>query len=213
MPSSKLRIPLLRFLMSFAVLLALALTLATLSACTTPAAPTPKAVAAIKPSQVIPIQQLDRGVLILMPLDKVAFDFGKATITAVEAHEFLDRVGSILKDKTTARIALEGHTDNVGSRALNQGLSDERAASVRRELARRGVEDLRMTTAGFAFDKPAAPNDTEMGRKENRRVELIVLGETVANITKGEPEGSFEVAFSRLKSAVDAGAARPAKDN
>jgi len=84
---------------------------------------------------------------------------------------------------------------------------------VRRELARRGVEDLRMTTAGFAFDKPAAPNDTEMGRKENRRVELIVLGETVANITKGEPEGSFEVAFSRLKSAVDAGAARPAKDN
>jgi hypothetical protein len=67
-----------------------------------------------------------------------------------------------------------------------------------------------MSTAGFAFDRPVAPNDSEVGRKENRRVELIILGETVANITRGEPEGSFEVAFSRLKATLDAGGLRPA---
>lgn len=175
-------------------------------------APPPKPVVQIKPSQVIPIKQIDRGVLIVMPVEKVAFDFGKATITVVEAHEFLDRVAAILRDKTTARIVLEGHTDNVGTRPLNQSLSEDRAATVRRELARRSVEDTRMNTAGFAFDKPVAPNDSEAGRKENRRVELIILGETVANITRGEPEGSFEEAFSRLKAALEAGGLNPTKD-
>lgn len=174
--------------------------------------PPPQPMVQIKPSQVIPIKQIDRGVLIVMPVERVAFDFGKATITAVEAHEFLDRVGAILKDKTTARIVLEGHTDNLGTRPLNQTLSEERAATVRRELARRGVDDPRMSTAGFAFDKPVAPNDTEGGRKENRRVELIILGETVANITRGEPEGSFEVAFSRLKASLESGGLSPTKD-
>lgn len=194
-------------------LLSVALAVWGLAGCASHApSPAPRPVAQIKPSQVIPIQQIDRGVLIVMPVEKVAFDFGKATITAVEAHEFLDRVAAILKDKTTARIVLEGHTDNLGARPLNQTLSEDRAASVRRELARRSVEDLRMTTAGFAFDKPVAPNDSEPGRKENRRVELIILGETVANITRGEPEGSFEVAFSRLKAALEAGALSPTKD-
>jgi outer membrane protein OmpA-like peptidoglycan-associated protein len=182
-----------------------------LAGCATQAPP-PKPAAPIKASQVIPIMQIDRGVLIVMPVEKVAFDFGKATITAVEAHEFLDRVGAILKDKTTARVVLEGHTDNLGARALNQSLSEDRAATVRRELARRSVDEPRMSTAGFAFDKPVAPNDSEAGRRENRRVELIILGETVANITRGEPEGSFEVAFGRLKAALEAGGLSPAKD-
>lgn len=183
-----------------------------LAGCASPPPPPVKPTVRIKPSQVIPIQQIDRGVLIVMPVDKVAFDFGKATITAVEAHEFLDRVAAILKDKTAARVLLEGHTDNVGARSLNQTLSEDRAASVRRELARRSVDDSRMGTAGFAFDKPVAPNDTEAGRRENRRVELIILGETVANITRGEPEGSFEAAFSRLKAALESGGLSPTKD-
>jgi outer membrane protein OmpA-like peptidoglycan-associated protein len=184
----------------------------TLAGCASKAPPPPvvKAPATpVKTSQIIPIQQIDRGVLIVMPVEKVSFDFGKATITAVEAHEFLDRVASILKDKTTARAVLEGHTDNLGSRPLNQALSEDRAASVRRELAGRGVDHARLDMAGFAFDKPVAPNDSEAGRRENRRVELIILGETVANITRGEPEGSFEVAFGRLKAMLEAGMLKP----
>ena len=192
------------------VLAMVAVLAATLSGCATSPPPVPL-VAAVKPSQVIPIKQVDRGVLMLLPTEKVAFDFGKASVTAVEAHEFLDRVAAILKDKTTAKIALEGHTDDQGSRPLNQKLSDERAEAIRQELVRRGVAGLRMSTAGFAFDRPVISNDTEAGRKVNRRVELIVLGETVANITRGEPPGSFEEAFNRLKDLIDRDGLLPAK--
>ena len=170
-------------------------------------------VVAVKPSQVIPIAQTERGVLIVMPVEKVAFDFGKATLSAPEAHELLDRVAALLRDKTQARIQLEGHTDNVGARALNQKLSEDRAETVRMELMRRKVTESRIGTAGFAFERPVAANDSEAGRKENRRVELIVLGENVGNITRGEPPGSFEVAFGQLKAAIESGALRAPKGN
>lgn len=186
---------------------------AALAACATQPAPVPVAkpapVARVMPSQVIPIMQIERGVLIVMPVEKVSFETGKATVTAVEAHEFLDRVAAILKDKTTAGIALEGHTDSTGSRALNERLSDDRAATIRRELAWRGIADQRMTTEGFAYDRPVASNDTEIGRSENRRVELIILGEQLANITRGEPAGSFEQAFGNLKARIDQGGLAP----
>ncbi len=157
----------------------------------------------MKASQVIPIAQTDRGVLLVMPTDKVAFDSGKASFTQVEAHEFLDRVASILKDKTNAHIVLEGHTDSQGARPLNQKLSDDRAQTIRQQLGKRGVVDVRMSAAGFAFDKPVAPNDHDAGRRENRRVELTILGEKVANMTRGEPPDSFEEAFGRLKSMIE----------
>ena len=175
--------------------------------------PPPPPPATFKPSQVIPIKQIDRGVLMLLPTEKVAFDFGKATVTAVEAHEFLDRMAAILKDKTSANIVLEGHTDSQGTRPLNQKLSEDRAETIRQELERRGVAGTRMSNAGFAFDRPVASNDTEAGRKVNRRVELIVIGETVANITRGEPPGSFEEAFSRLRDLIETQGLMPAKGN
>jgi len=168
---------------------------------------------AVKPSQVIPIKQVERGVLMVLPTEKVAFDFGKATVSSLEAHEFLDRMASILKDKTAANIVLEGHTDNQGSRTLNQSLSEDRSESIRQELMRRGVASARMSTAGFAFDRPVVPNQTEAGRKMNRRVELIVIGETVERITRGEPLGSFEEAFGRLKELIDGQGLAPVKEN
>ena len=185
-----------------------------LSGCATPTAPVvakPNPVAQVKPSQVIPIMQIDRGVLIVMPVEKVSFETGKATVTAVEAHEFLDRVAAILKDKTSANIELEGHTDSTGNRALNQKLSEDRAATIRQELGWRGIASKRMTTAGFAFDRPVASNDSEDGRSENRRVELVIVGEELANITRGEPAGSFEQAFGNLKARIDKGGLMPSK--
>ncbi len=176
-----------------------------------PPPPPPAPVVTIKASQVIPIMQIDRGVLMLLPAEKVAFDFGKATVSSVDAHEFLDRMAAILKDKTSASMVLEGHTDSQGARPLNQKLSEDRAETIRQELSRRGVAVARMSAAGFAFDRPVAANDNEGGRKMNRRVELIVLGETVANITRGEPEGSFELAFARLKDMIDTQGLKPAK--
>ncbi|MFG6448573.1 OmpA family protein [Roseateles sp. BYS180W] len=186
---------------------ALAFALLALTGCQS-SAPPPAApvLPAVKPSQIIPIAQIDRGVMIVMPTEKVGFDFDKATISDPAAMEFLDRVAALLRDKTTASIALEGHTDSQGTQAYNLKLSQARAASVKNELVSRGVATERITTAGFSYDRPVAPNDTEQGRRFNRRVELIILGEQLGNITRGEPANSFEQAYATLKARVDADA-------
>lgn len=198
---------------SAACVLAVVVAVGLVGCATPPPPPAAPPTPAFKASQVIPIKQIDRGVLMLLPIEKVPFDFGKSTLSAPEAHEFLDRMAAILKDKTTAQMALEGHTDNVGARSLNQKLSEERAETVRQELLRRGVPIARMGTAGFAFDRPVVGNDTELGRKINRRVELIVLGETVANLTRGEAPNSFEEAFGRLKDLIETQGLTPTKAN
>lgn len=146
----------------------------------------------------LPIAQTERGVLIWLP-DHVLFETGQAGFKQDIAAPFLDKVARLLREKTAKNIALEGHTDNVGTAEYNLDLSRRRAESVRDAFLARGVPAERMATAGFGFDKPVAPNDTEIGRALNRRVEVIVLDEQVDNITRDEPANSFEAAFDRLK--------------
>ncbi len=74
---------------------------------------------------------------------------------------------------TTLRIT--GHTDNTGGRAMNQTLSERRAASVADYLVTRSVDRSRMLVQGMGFDQPVADNTTEQGRSQNRRVELTIL--------------------------------------
>jgi outer membrane protein OmpA-like peptidoglycan-associated protein len=70
------------------------------------------------------------------------------------------------------RIEVAGHTDNTGSAAINQRLSQARAAAVRAYLARKGVAPVRMVARGYGPNDPVAPNTTAEGRARNRRVEL-----------------------------------------
>ena len=81
---------------------------------------------------------------------------------------------------------VEGHTDSVGARALNQKLSEQRATALKASLVAQGVTSERIDTRGLAFDQPIASNDTDQGRRQNRRTEVTVLGETVENFTRGE---------------------------
>ena len=67
-----------------------------------------------------------------------------------------------------------GYTDNTGSRAVNERLSNERASVVKSYLSNSGVASNRMTSQGFAWDNPVASNDTEAGRAQNRRVEIYI---------------------------------------
>lgn len=166
-----------------------------LSACATKPPPAPAKVT-------LAIAQTDRGVMIWLP-DNVLFGFGKAEINSVEAGPYLDRTAELLKNKTSRAVSLEGHTDNIGSEAANLALSEKRAMSVRNELLQRGVAPDRLAVVGFGKAKPLAPNDTELGRKLNRRVELIILGETVENLSQGEPANSFEMAFDKLRQQLD----------
>lgn len=153
---------------------------------------------------VIPIAQIDRGVQIVLP-NVVLYETGKASLNLTESAPYLDRVARLLTEKTNKIVSVEGHTDNVGSAASNQKLSEERANTIRDALLARGVPAARLKTAGFSFTQPVGDNKTEQGRAVNRRCEIIVLDEKVENITKGEPEGSFSTAFANLKGMIDQG--------
>ena len=102
----------------------------------------------------------------------ISFDTGSATLKP-DSFKVLDEVLSVLSKNSTWKIGIEGHTDNVGQKASNQSLSQQRAASVVAWLTAKGIAATRLTAKGFGDTKPVASNDTEEGRARNRRVELV----------------------------------------
>jgi flagellar motor protein MotB len=153
-----------------------------------------------EPQVKLALAQTERGVMIWLP-DHVLFDFGKAELSA-QSEPYLRRVAELLRDKTPEPLLLEGHTDNVGAADFNLRLSERRAQAVAVALQDMGVTPQRLRTAGVGLARPLAPNDSELGRRLNRRVELIVLNETVARLTQGEPANAFEDAFARLEAEL-----------
>ena len=106
-------------------------------------------------------------------LHGILFDTGKATIKP-ESAAVLAQVGELLASEAALRLEIAGHTDNVGAKAANQRLSEDRAAAVKAYLVKTfAVADGRLTTAGFGDSRPVADNATEGGRAQNRRVELV----------------------------------------
>ena len=168
-----------------------------------PPSPVPMPVAT-RPAVVLPIAQLERGVQIVLP-DSVLFQSGKADLNVAESGPYLDRIAELLTTKTVKKIAIEGHTDSVGNAAANQRLSEQRADAVANALIVRAVPTDRLSRRGLSFSQPVAPNDVDAGRRLNRRTEVIVLDETVENITRGEPANAFEDAAARVKTALEAG--------
>jgi len=102
----------------------------------------------------------------------ILFDTGKAAIKP-ESQPIVAQVVAMMKAHPELRIAVEGHTDNVGAPAANQALSGQRAAAVVAALAAQGVAAGRISSAGYGQDKPVADNASEAGRAKNRRVELV----------------------------------------
>ena len=102
----------------------------------------------------------------------INFDVDSATIKP-ESKATLDDITAVLKSKPDWKLTIEGHTDSTGNDAHNQQLSGQRAASVKTYLVNAGIADARLATQGFGATKPVAPNETEIGRAQNRRVELV----------------------------------------
>lgn len=90
-------------------------------------------------------------------------------------YPVLNSVGEVLSKYGDTTIRVSGHTDNTGSRAYNQTLSERRAGSVADYLVTREVVRSRMLVQGLGFDQPIADNGTSQGRAQNRRVELYIL--------------------------------------
>jgi OmpA-OmpF porin, OOP family len=85
----------------------------------------------------------------------------------------LDALVATAHDQPSWNFSIEGHTDNTGSEAHNQTLSEKRAAAVKVYLVAAGVDAGRLTTQGFGSTRPVASNDTALGRSQNRRVEIV----------------------------------------
>lgn len=106
-------------------------------------------------------------------LKNIFFETAKSDLSDQSLVE-LSNVIKLLNDNPTMCIELGGHTDNVGSRSYNKGLSERRAKAVVDYLVSHGIAPERLTWAGYGFDKPVATNKTAEGRAENRRTELLV---------------------------------------
>jgi OOP family OmpA-OmpF porin len=104
-------------------------------------------------------------------LDNVLFDFDKAEIKPA-AYGILNDAAAILNKNPKMNIELHGHCDNVGTEQYNMDLSLRRANAVKTYMNSKGVVLSRMETKGFGYNRPIESNDTEMGRSQNRRVEL-----------------------------------------
>ena len=115
---------------------------------------------------------------LIVNLSDVLFDSGKSTLRPM-AREKLAKISGIVLAYPDLRLAIEGNTDSVGSDAMNQQLSEQRANSVRDFLATENIPATSMTSQGFGKSQPVATNDTAEGRQQNRRVELVVSGDVI----------------------------------
>lgn len=122
----------------------------------------------------VEVERLKNQNLKITMSSEVSFDFDSATVKpAFQAT--LDKVADILKRYNQTTIKIMGYTDNVGSAAYNQSLSERRAEAVAYYLEQRGVNAQRVKTQGLGESDPRASNDTEAGRQLNRRVEMLII--------------------------------------
>lgn len=116
-------------------------------------------------------RQTERG-LVLVWGDGL-FASGKAEIMAA-ANPRIDKLADFLNRNPGRNVLIEGHTDSTGSDLLNFSLSQRRADAVKSALIKRGVSAGRITAKGYGEVRPIADNNTEAGRRQNRRVEIIL---------------------------------------
>lgn len=113
----------------------------------------------------------DRGVVVNLP--DVLFEFGSSRITPA-AEETTQEIARVLSKVQGRSVAVEGHTDSVGTYEYNQKLSEARARTVAQSLINQGVPRQMVNTRGLGESDPIASNNTDVGRSRNRRVEVII---------------------------------------
>ncbi len=112
----------------------------------------------------------------VITLKNVLYDTGKATFRPA-SYAALDDLVDAMKTKSTMKIEIGGHTDDVGEADINQKLSEARANAVRDYLIKKGIEAERVTAVGYGETRPIATNESEDGRQKNRRTEVRILSE------------------------------------
>ena len=106
----------------------------------------------------------------------ILFDFNKAELSEA-AKASLKEFAQKMADMPETDITIWGHTDNIGTDAANQSVSQKRANAVKDFLASQGIAEERLLAEGKSFNMPVATNDTADGRAQNRRVEVYITAD------------------------------------
>lgn len=126
--------------------------------------------------EMIPLPKTDTPEVVFdkpVVLNNIFFETGSAVLLDISLVE-INRLAQMLRDQPDLQIHIIGHTDNVGSDADNMKLSKDRAQSVYQALVEAGVSSQRMSFEGKGETEPIADNDTEDGRRANRRTEFLL---------------------------------------
>lgn len=122
----------------------------------------------------IKLDSIDYKVGNTIRLENIFFEFDKATLLPTSKEE-LNKLTDILNDYPYLKIEISGHTDNKGSDAYNQKLSEARAKAVVEHLLEVNIDSERLSYRGYGSAKPTASNESDAGRALNRRVEFTIL--------------------------------------
>jgi outer membrane protein OmpA-like peptidoglycan-associated protein len=118
------------------------------------------------------VKRVGEGIVVEFK-DKVLFAYDQSDLTT-QSKTSLDKLANVLKKYPDTNIEILGHTDNKGSDAYNQGLSERRANAAAAYLRTSGITASRITTKGLGESDPKTTNETDEGRAENRRVEFVI---------------------------------------
>jgi outer membrane protein OmpA-like peptidoglycan-associated protein len=119
-------------------------------------------------------KQTERG--LVLTLGDVLFEYNKADLKP-GAMQNLYQLITFLKENPTRNLLIEGYTDSTGSDSYNLELSQRRAEAVQSFLLQNGIGPERIVARGYGEAYPVASNNTEAGRQQNRRVEIVILKE------------------------------------
>lgn len=119
----------------------------------------------------IDVRQSERGVVVNLP--DVLFTSGTAKLTE-SAKEVVFEISQVLKSAPSRPLSIEGHTDSAGTIERNYHLSESRAGAVKAALEGNGVAPEVISVRSFGETTPIATNRTEYGRRQNRRVEIVI---------------------------------------
>lgn len=119
-------------------------------------------------------RRTERGIVVT--LGDMLFASGKDRVLATGAGS-VSGLAEFMRRNPTRQASVEGYTDSQGSDSANQALSERRADAVRSMLVGMGIDGQRLKAVGHGESSPVADNDTDAGRRSNRRVEIVFAGE------------------------------------
>lgn len=121
------------------------------------------------------VERVDEETLLVHFDSDILFEVNSAIVDS-DGRGTLEDVGAVLSQYPKTAVVVQGHTDATGSEEHNQALSERRATSVSNYLIGRGIDADRLAAIGYGEGYPVASNDSESGRQQNRRVDILLKG-------------------------------------